>query len=101
MNRRSLLKSLSTLPLLGFLSRFAVAAVPTPKPVPSIEENAIQEYIDALRDNQAQAHYFLCHGINGHPSMTDDGTCLSWHCTQARKVLAKMGPHTQNTMLVG
>lgn len=69
MQRRSLLKSLSVLPLLGFLGKFAVAS-PTPKPTPSVDENAIQEYVDALRDNQAQAHFFLCHSING-PSEYD------------------------------
>jgi len=42
----------------------------------------------ALVECAAQAHYFLCHSINGHPSMVDDGTCQAKHCVMVRDALA-------------
>jgi hypothetical protein len=50
-------------------------------------ERLFQRLTDALVENHAQAHYFLCHTINGHPSTIEDGTCSALHCSMAREAL--------------
>jgi len=49
--------------------------------------SATTALIDALRDCKAALHYFLCHSINGHPSVTDDGTCRGYYCVEVRQAM--------------
>jgi hypothetical protein len=43
-----------------------------------------------LENNKAQAHYFLCKGINDYPHDQDKGDCHAGHCKEARALLKEL-----------